>query len=420
MDGTSGVQLSVYLIGHFGIGPIEPSKPPQPPKHYIMKPRTLFFLLLSAGCLCLLTLMGMYHLSERTVQRKNPFIRRFAPELVDYLKDTGLKYNSYYFAGYGEGIIYLGNHTAPLHVIAMDTSLISSKQIRISLTDTMPFKNLQLRVTSPYFYLMDGSIPCVFSGKTADWKAMLKTKDVPYFTQVEPVDSISFAFRGNRTDTGANVLGTFKIATPPRSHLAYGLLQQQPDGDGIFDTDGLLLYNTELKRMVYTYRYRNQFVIADQSAKLVLRGNTIDTTNRAHLKVVQHGGFRKMGAPPMSVNVLSATYNNLLFVNSALRGKFDSKKAWQSASTIDVYDIQSSNYIFSFYIAGINGKKMTDFIVTQEHVFCLIGSQLVAYTINNNLKKELLKIHDTINPHEKQYTGLYQGEDRKPVKKSRS
>lgn len=354
----------------------------------------------------------MYELSERTMHKENPFIRQFPPELVEYLKQSDLKYNSYYFAGYNQGVIYLGNHTAPLHVITIDTSFNIHKQIRVSLNeDSIQFRNLQIRVSPPYFHLMDGSIPYVFSGKTTDWKAILRTKTVPYFTQIQPIDSITFVFRANRADTGANVLGTFKISTLLNVQLAYNLLPRQLDGDGIFDTDGQLLYNDNLQLIIYTYRYRNRFVVADQKAKLIARGHTIDTTNRAQIKVAQLKGIRKMAAPPLSVNTLSATYNNLLFVNSALRGKFDSKKAWQSASTIDVYDILTTNYLFSFYIAGIEGKKMTSFIVTPERIFCLIDTQLVSYSIKKRLKKELSKIRNTTSHYERQYTGPYQDED---------
>lgn len=385
-----------------------------------MRTKKLYIILAISSGACLIIILTMFWVSEDMMHRKNPFIRSFPANLVTYGKQKDLAYNSYYFAGYKQGVIYLGNHTAPLHVLAVDTALHTFKQIRITLNEqNLPFRNLQLRVNPPYFYLMDGNLPCVFTGRTNHWTALSKITNIPYFTQIEPIDSINFAFRGNRSDTGANILGTFKITNPPSRYLAYNLLQEQPNGDGIFGTDGQLLFNRNTQRLIYTYRYCNQFLIADQNAKLLHRGHTIDTTYHANIKVAQHKGFQKMAAPPLSVNIQSATCNNLLFINSTLRGQLDHKNSWKNASTIDVYNLITTNYLFSFYIPAINGKKMSRFIVTPQHIFCIINTQLVTFTINESLKKELHKPHKTSKNRE-QYTGLYQGKDRKPVKKSRS
>lgn len=357
-----------------------------------MKSKVLFFYLSITTLVGIVALLVLYHISESVMQKQNPFQRSFPPHLAEYVKQADLKFNSYYFAGYNNGVLYLGNYTAPLHVIAIDSAFKNKQEINIiPEKSNFKFHSVQLRVAAPNFYLMDGTVPCVYSGKITDWKARLRLKVSPYFTFAEPMDSITFAFRANSSGSGANILGTFKLRTPPLESLSPNLLQKQTGGDGIFDTDGTLLYSKGLSRIVYIYRYRNQFVVADKSANLVYRGNTIDTVSQAQIKVAQLEGERKMSAPPLSVNTASAVCNTLLFVNSTLRGKYDNLKAWQSASTIDVYDLKKNVYLFSFYIAGIDGKKLKSLLVTPTHLYALIDTQLVSYAIKGNLKKEMMQ-----------------------------
>jgi hypothetical protein len=211
------------------------------------------------------------------------------------------------------------------------------------------------------------------------------------------MDSITFAFRANRSGSGANILGTFKLAAPSTVSLSAKLLQQQTGGDGIFDTDGALLYSRGFSSIVYVYRYRNQFVVADKNANLVYRGNTIDTVSRAQIKVAQLESERKMAAPPLSVNAASSVCNNLLFVNSTLRGKYDNLNAWQNASTIDVYNLKKNVYLFSFYIAGIDGKKLKNLLATPTHLYALIDTEVVSYEIKGNLKKEMMQFSDNFS-----------------------
>jgi hypothetical protein len=357
-----------------------------------MKSKVLFFYLLITILVGVAILLVLYYASEAVMQKQNPFLRSFPPHVTEYVKQTDLKFNSYYFAGYDNGVLYLGNYTAPLHAIAIDSTFKNKQEINIiPQKSNFQFRSVQLRVAAPNFYLMDGTVPCIYSGSITDWKAKLRLKRNPYFTFAEPIDSITFAFRGNRSDSGANILGTFKLTTPPLVSLSPKLLQKQAGGDGIFDTDGTLLYSKGLSSIVYVYRYRNQFVVADKSANLVYRGNTIDTVSRAQIKVAQLEGERKMSAPPLSVNTASAVCNTLLFVNSTLRGKFDNLKAWQSASTIDVYNLKKNVYLFSFYIAGIDGDKLKSLLVTPTHLYALIDTQLVSYAFKGNLKKEIMQ-----------------------------
>ncbi|TRW23622.1 hypothetical protein FMM05_13250 [Flavobacterium zepuense] len=340
------------------------------------------------------TTIGLYLLSKDLIQTEGTFIRSFPPHPAEFDKQLDIHYNSYYFAGYDKGILYLGNYTAPLVVTAIDTSLIYSQEYRIQPeSSNFTFKSLQLRVNPPYFYLSDGTVPCIYGGKINNWKAGLLMSDLAYFTLLEPVDSTRFVLRSNKSNTGENILGTFDLRKEDKLKLAENLLEKQSDGDGIFDTDGTLLYSKATSKIIYVYHYRNQFVVADKQAKLLYRGHTIDTTTKAQIKVahIEKGNQLKMYAPPLTVNAHTAICEDLLFIHSTLRGKYDNIKHWSNASTIDVYNVTSGDYVMSFYIPKLKDASLRNFIVTPTQIFVLIENQLMSYTISNTLQKELLK-----------------------------
>ncbi|KQW99402.1 MauE/DoxX family redox-associated membrane protein [Flavobacterium sp. Root420] len=336
--------------------------------------------------------------SEEIMQHKNPFIRRYPHHPVTLIDTIDLKYNSYYFAGEGEGKIYLGNSTAPLSLLSVDTKQKQQK-IRISLDRKLfSFRVPRIAVAPPYFYILDGSVPAIFSGNTHNWIARLHESKAPYFNLAAPIDSSSIVFRGISKTTGYNTLGVFKAKEPSKTLMAPQLLQKQIDG--VFDTDGMLHYSAEIKKIVYLYAYRNQFIVADSKGSLNYRGNTIDTISRAQIKVayLKEKTERTMAIPTLNVNKSSSVCGHLLFVNSNVPGRFEQKQVWKQASVIDVYDLNEKSYLFSFHIYGIGNKKFRSFQVTPTHVYALIDTKLVVYKLGEKLKSEMKHVLGK-NPH---------------------
>jgi uncharacterized membrane protein YphA (DoxX/SURF4 family) len=336
--------------------------------------------------------------SEEIMHHENPFIRRYPQHPVALTHTADLKFNSYYFAGYDKGRIYLGNYTDPLHVLSMDTTLQHQQKLKITFDRTeLPFQMVKILVRPPYFYLMDGTVPCVFRGRIRDWKINTELKGCPFFTLSEPMDSATIAFRNNNGKNGSHVLGVFDSGKLPKAQYVPMLLQKQIDG--IFDTDGMLEYSTPLNKMVYVYFYRNQFIVADKKGTLNYRGNTIDTIVHAQIKVtyLKRKNERKMAAPPLVVNAHASVCDNLLFIHSKVTGRYENKKVWQQASIIDIYSIEKNKYIFSFAIYEIGNQKLRSFFVTPTHLFALMDTQIVVYRLKEIIKKEI-KSADRVHP----------------------
>lgn len=232
--------------------------------------------------LALLTLIGigtikiLLQISESKQFQRNNFVRIFPPVAVKRENTADLKYNSYYFAGADQHNYLFRQYTAPALVLELDSILKNRQRHYITLThDESNFAPRQLCVLDSFFYLIDGATPYIFRGKTRDWKAELKMKNTSEFSIAEVIDSTQIVFRALDNKNNENILGTIKFAAgrAPESKYHSELLQKQIDG--IFDTDGTMQYNSYLKKIVYIYYYRNEFIVTDKDLNLYYRGNTI-------------------------------------------------------------------------------------------------------------------------------------------------
>ncbi|WP_269239864.1 MauE/DoxX family redox-associated membrane protein [Flavobacterium limnophilum] len=333
--------------------------------------------------------MLLFVTSEEIIHHRNPFVRRFIPHRINKQHQEDLGYNSYYFAGTGKGTIYLGNYTDPSRITVLDSTLKNRKQYTIQLDNVnFPFRSIQVKVVPPYFYVLDGTVPCIFKGAIGNWKANLIRYRNIHFSAAAIMHNDVIAIRTRDTQKRENTLGVIQFGNPAKVQLAPKLLQKQIDG--VFDTDGSLHYSQALQKLVYVYYYRNQFIVSDPHLKLIYRGKTIDTNSVAKLKIayLPERGIKQFSAPPFTVNVSSSVFNNLLFVHSNLEGKFESQKMWEQASVVDVYDIVENSYQFSFYVYHHNRQKMRSFVVTDSHLFALIDNQIVAYSLGDLFKNK--------------------------------
>lgn len=342
-------------------------------------------MVLSTGFVVLLFLS-----SEDAMHHRNPFLRRYPHHPAEYSASIDLKYNSYYFAGHDGNRIYLGNYDFPSYILSMDSNLRHHKSEKISFSPgKIPFKIITINVQPPYFYLYDGSVPAFFRGDLKNWKITKEFKGIPYFTRAVPIDGTTLAFRSNNSKKLANVLGVFSEDSIPKISYKRDLLQKQIDG--IFDTDGALLYSDGMKKMIYVYYYRNELIVADKTGSLSYRGHTIDTITHVRLKVsaLKNGSKYKMSSPPLIVNSNAAVFGNLLFVHSLVQGRYENEKLWSKSFIIDLYDLKSKSYLLSFPVYHTASSSLYSFIVTDSHLFAIIGNDLVAYKLNHAIRKEI-------------------------------
>ncbi|MBE0392030.1 MauE/DoxX family redox-associated membrane protein [Flavobacterium sp. PL002] len=347
----------------------------------------------SSGLTAFSIVIALFLISENIHSYHNKFVRRLSSAPATKIKDYNLKLRSYYFAGADGDHVYLGNTTSQLLMTVVDTALniTTIRSITLDKID-LPFRSLTIRVNAPYFYIYDGMVPCIFRGQISDWKAKLYKSGSEYFTYAEAIDSTSLAVRVQKRGNGESIIGKVDLLSNEKTVLNHNLLQKQMDG--LFDTDGSLMYSNELNKIIYLYAYRNQFIVADPKLNLDYRGNTIDTIAHANIKLVdlEKRGERKFAKKPLLVNKDAAVYGNLLFVNSNIPGRYESLEMWKLASIVDSYNISSNSYLESFYVYDVDKQKLRDLIVQGDKLYALVGNHLICYKlqpiITANYKKQ--------------------------------
>jgi len=325
--------------------------------------------------------------SEHIMKKENPFVRRFLPHHIDKAEYLNLELNSYYIAGLTNDTIYLGNYTAPLLITAIPMDLSAKVEHQIKLEETKrSFRSLTVQIQNNDFYVSDGTIPIIYKGTTGNWQAKRFMETKIYFSLLQPIQTNEFLFRSQRASNGEHVLGKLTVKDTTRFELYDNALQKQIDG--VFDTDGQLVTDTKTQQGIYTYYYRNQYLVYTPQNNAFTQGKTIDTTTLAKIAVTTLAdGTKKMGAPPQKVNSKTYAYSGLLYIKSELLGKNEPKSMWNQASIIDVYDYNKTEYSYSFYAYDHQKDKIKEFALNDHYFFGLVGNSLVRYKVSNEVNK---------------------------------
>ncbi|WP_246008771.1 DoxX family protein [Chryseobacterium lactis] len=341
-------------------------------------------LIIVASCL---VVIGLFRSSEHIIKSENSFIRRFLQHPILIEKTRDLKVNSYYLAGIHNGVLYLGNISAPLIITTIDTSLNRSTRKRTSIDKKdYNFRNIKLQIQGPYYYLYDGTVPIIYRGHLNDSIARTLSYQDAFFNQLVVIDSTRFAIRTQRGSDHRYTLATLDVKGDSKVKLKPDILQGQIDG--VFDVDGSLISNSNATKLVYTYVYRNQFIVMDSTMKIENRLHTIDTTTRAKITISKlSDGTKKMGAPPFSVNKRSVIAGDLLFNESNLMGKYEPSESWKTSAIIDVYRLDRQKYMGSFYIDHKKGEALSSWLVNGNYLYAIVGNELRRYKIRGEAFK---------------------------------
>lgn len=348
------------------------------------------FIVATVTALSAIVIIILFRYSENEMHYENPFIRRYPKHPISLDKSLDLVYNSFYFAGYTDNKIYLGNYSNPLHVISLDNMLQHRKDEKIKfLRKDIPFRMIKIMVQGSHFYLSDGSIPCIYKGSISDWKIEIELKGLRRFNLAVPLTDSLIAIRSTRGREPYHILGVVHSGDPAFTVYNKELLKKH--ADGIFGTDGMLMASEKNKEIVYLHYYKNQFLTADKNAEKTGEGHTIDTVTKAKIEVahLKRNREQKMSSTPLVVNDLAAVCGDILFVKSKIQGRFEKKKLWKQASIIDVYNYRKNKYILSFAVYETGNSKLQSFYATPSHLFTIQGTQLTVYKFNKILLKEI-------------------------------
>jgi hypothetical protein len=323
----------------------------------------------------------LYLQAEGAKAKSNGFTRNFPQATVKQLNEWPLSGNAWRIAGTTDSTIYL-NSIRYLNVLTrftlhqQDTQVI---RVQIDSAQVADFSNASLYIKDSSFYLVDGNVRRIYRGKTGEWYAKYVRTDKIPFLSATPLPSGSFLYYMLTQDSGF-FLARKSVGTDTL-YNAYQLLEKQQDE--YFSKDGQFLYDHYSSRAVYTYSYRNEFVVSDTNLHLLYRGHTIDTITHAKitLSAPDENGIIKMASPPLVVNSKCSVSHGYLFVNTALRADNQSKQQFADSLTIDVYDLADGKYRSSFLIPNEKKVRFMEFKMEGNKLIALFDQTLKAFTI---------------------------------------
>lgn len=342
--------------------------------------RRLFVTVVGSMGFSVIFVVVLFLLSERESHRNNGFVRRYPHSPISMVRGWKLPYNSYYIAGIEGKDVFMGNLVAPSHLlrVVMDEEELKTIRLTLNNSEGIAFKAPRVEVRDPYFYLFDGDVAVGFKGLIQDWKGDLVWKGQHRFLQFQPVQGDTVLVSGlhlNQSNIGLIGKGLPQFPAMPQ------LLQKQ--SDEIFDTDGMLLYNSDLERLVFVYYYRNKFVVSDLGQQNHYQGSTIDTIARPVLEIAYDDGgrIRTLAKQPVFVHMQACTSGRYLFIKSNRLGRYESEDMLEQASIIDVYDLQRQTYEFSFYLNDYEGESIKSFSVQGDRLLGITDRHLVLYRL---------------------------------------
>jgi hypothetical protein len=316
---------------------------------------------------------------------RQAFSRNFDSNInVAQVAKIDLKFNSFYFAGAGGRTIYLGNWTGPLHMVRLSLPSLDTQHFDLEINKVnIPedYQKFRLKVDSPNFYLVHGVLPGIFKGPLSSGVAEnLLPVDPPYFVEAIPLTQRRMALRSVYSENHSYELGELTLDSPYFEFKPH-LLEKQIDG--LICEDGTLLYDRFSNDVVYLYDYRNQYIVMDTSLNLLNRFNTIDSFTRAPIKVthVKYKNYSTLASPPFRVNLESFVTGRKLFVRSGLMSKKEDESDFRNSTVLDVYDITKGEYMYSFYLKDVNGKKPSSYIIVGSYLAAIFERQLMLYEL---------------------------------------
>lgn len=332
-------------------------------------------ILISVGLMVLL-----YSVSTDISRKQGSFLRTYPPHPVMETATMPIQYDAYYFAGSSGDMLYLAHRKTPRHVLGIRKDFRDTVHIVLDIPGLERHKNFRVdvQIDSPYFYFMDGTVPYVYRGTVFDWKADPILYDTIYFLNATPISPASLAIHSFSNRTREDELGK-KFYSISGATLHNDLLQKQLDGS--FCVSGSLKYNAHLNRLVYVYLYRNEYFVMDTSLNLDYRAHTIDTFSRAQVRFDTLRNTRevRLSGPSHVVNKRFALFKQWLLVHSMVPSRNELIDTFTQSSVIDVYDLHTQHYRFSFYINDFQGEKLKDLMIRDAYLYALFDHGLKRY-----------------------------------------
>lgn len=334
--------------------------------------------------------VGLFMLSEEKIHYNNELVRRYLHRPLLPAISHKLDFNSYYIAGVVDDSIYLGNSTSPRHILAFSLDLEGSKRHLIQIPDSIKkdYQSVQVTVNEDSFYWSDGVSGIIQKGARKDWVLTeYHQLNQPFFV-MNPLNGSELSLRLFDMKNEEATLAVYNLDNRELK-IVPGILDTKIDG--LFDTDGQLLYDESIDRISYIYYYRNSYLEADSKLENFKYNKTIDTIQQVPLTFgyIANGTQKKLEKSFKRVNESGVVGNGYVMVKSKNLGAYESETMLEQASILDVYDALDNRYEFSFYFYKVEKEETNSFFLYKNVIIGMTANHIVVCEMKKNIFKKL-------------------------------
>ncbi|MCF8716395.1 hypothetical protein JM658_16310 [Joostella atrarenae] len=329
---------------------------------------------------------------KNTSVKSYDFKREFETTTLIPIDTISLPYSEYYLAGYSKTSLFLGHRRAVGHLLKVQ--LNTRKTFSISLNNRIPYndkvrfnpKALKSTFYDNRIFLSDGFHKTLLYTYLDSINTPLNEIPVALtFTKYTPISADTFIFEVFDDSLNQNVLmkyssngqGAYPVKYIPKKQI-----------DGIFCTNGILLYNKTYQKLIHIFLYRNQVVLRDTTLNPFITTKTIDPIEKTDMVVsfLNDGKKHVLKNQPTKVNKHATTSGAYYYIHSAVKSISESNAIFSSHSVIDQYNITNGTYIKSFYIPHYNNEAFRYFQVIGDSIYTLYDKKLLIYKIKASAK----------------------------------
>jgi hypothetical protein len=340
----------------------------------IRKPAFILITLLFAafGTIALLAF-----LSKNTLEKKNGFTRRLHSSVLKPVKQLTFPVPVSKMIGSRNGQLYFqGNNPYEVYL----TDLRGDSVTRL-LLNIPPDKKLrsgnQMYLNGRHLYISNRNVPGIIA-YDLDSRNFTSQSFDQYYSKDALIAADQFILRSTIPHEADPIF--IKIDLKNRDIRKEDHFSEK-NGKGNFPTDGMLYYDPATHLACYTYFYQNGFICMDTNLNLIVKARTIDTVTKRDIQVAHVGRSYTMKQPPQFVNYIGAVSAGKLYLQSKLKADNEFPLDFAENTVVDMYNLSNGNYIASFYIPYLNGKRPSQLHVTDKKLLALYGKTVVLYDL---------------------------------------
>lgn len=335
------------------------------------------------SCLLLLLLFNiiilyvLYSMADLPNKNPNGFNRIFKENALQRFNEKSLKFNSFYIAGLTRHTIFLGNTVASQLLLNVKLDHLNETWDTIEDITKFRLSSALIQIDSPRIWITDPARYGIFIGNTNNFKLNRFRADSTFFSEAVILGVHSCVLRTFCLKNTLYTLLKERQVGPTLFASDPDILR--PQIDGMYSLDGHLEYDSVNARLIYTYFYRNQYLCLDTNLALIYTGKLIDTNQWAKIHTARTLSDHSivLSTPPLLVNSASSIWDNHLFIVSRLVADNENRDQFDRSVVVDVYDLQTGLYCFSFHVPKQKGEKLKSFKVSAGRLALVFEHRLL-------------------------------------------